>query len=127
MEKYAELVASAQFACTILGNISTWDVLLLRCPYQPHDLRDQVSRRGLRVLGVAALVDGTARTALAPELAGAPSELIAILSLAFAAEVESWLAGDMPTLATETTETPEQPDDSIGWCERLFALPDTRG
>jgi hypothetical protein len=126
MEKYAELAASSQFACTILGNLETWDVLCLRVPYRPHDLHAQVARRGLRFLGVAALVDGKTRTAPAPELAQAPPEMIQILSLAFAAELESWLAGDVPTL-TKPETVPEQPGDSIGWCERLYALQDTRG
>ena len=119
MGKYAELVARAQFACTILGNISTWDVLLLRCPYQPHDLRDQVARRGLRFFGVAAIVDGVRCSVFTEELC---PELLAISSLAFAAEVESWLAGDVPT-----PTKPEQPDESIDWLNRLYALPDPRG
>lgn len=121
-KKYAELAAQSTFACTLLGSFATWDCIALRIPFRPDDLGEQIARRQLRFLGVAAIVDGIARTALVPEMASAPPQMIEILSLAFLEQVEIWAVGDVPTLPA----TPGA-DDSIGFCERLYALPDLRG
>jgi len=122
MEKCAELAAKSQFACIILGNAQTWDVLLLRLPYRWDDLADEMVRRGLNFLGVAALVDGAPRTALVQELC---QELMTIASLSFLAELERALLRDEHT-QTATPE-PVTVDDGLQFLDALYALPDPRG
>jgi hypothetical protein len=134
MEKYAELAASAQFACTILGNTGTWDIMVLRIPYQPKDLRDQMAGRGLRFLGVAAVVNGVVCAEFTRELELCP-EMLTIASLGFHAEMDRWLAGEVPTLddsgeltaASLTHFERVERAGSVLWLEALLALPDTRG
>lgn len=101
MEKYAELAASSQFACTILGNVATWDILLLPCPFRPPDLAEQMAERGLAFMGVCALVNGEPRSKFAQELG---PEMLQICSLSFLREIERWLAEATPTPETDVSE-----------------------
>jgi len=94
----------------------------LRLPYRWDDLADEMVRRGLNFLGVAALVDGAPRTALVQELC---QELMTIASLSFLAELERALLRDEHT-QTATPE-PVTVDDGLQFLDALYALPDPRG
>jgi hypothetical protein len=112
VDKFEKLISKAQVAVAIIGNPQTSDFVFVDA--EPlTDTRRELTGRGMRFLGVFGVVQGVLDAALAE-----PLELSVITALArvFIGRVEG--------AVTAALDKPI--DDSAGWCERLYWLPDTR-
>jgi len=99
----------------ILANDDVTDIELVNPTLLlPEDTSREFDARGLKFLGLMAVVDGLPRTAL--EI---PLDLMRIsaLSAAFVKYCEDRLNGAFE---------PQGKGDEVAWLVRLFALPDTR-
>ena len=120
MDKFETLAAQSSLAVAILGNADITDIEML--PVQPRGMSaEEVHKRSvewadrrLHFIGIAGIVDGKPRTALAVEL---DDKRIAALSQAFIAYFE--------VLLRDQLEQPEKGDE-VTWLRALYALPDSR-
>jgi len=85
-----------------------------------RDLRARWAGRNLKGVGVAGLIHGIPTLMLREE----PEDFLLVVRLtaAFARYVEDTAAND----SQEPQPHPDCIGDSVAWCERLYALPDTR-
>ena len=130
-----QIAATASICALILGNMETGDFALLPLTGEsltrPYLERVFWSPRRLRICGVTGLVNGSPRTALSEPLEDEDVDGLAELFTEYCAQVFA----ERPALSQALIERAEGTltavlatpvDDSIGWCERLFWLPDTR-
>lgn len=119
MDKFEALAAESSIAVAILGNADVTDVELLPvCPNpiseNVHELSAKWAHRGLRFIGVAGLVAGRPRWALATPLDEVRAEA---LGAAFATYCETLLPGHVAE---------QRKGDEVEWLRRLWSLPDMR-
>ena len=130
-----QIAATASICALILGNMETGDFALLPLTGEsltrPYLERVFWSPRRLRICGVTGLVNGSPRTALSEPLEDEDEDSLAQLFAEYCAQVFA----ERPALSQALIERAEGTltavlatpvDDSIGWCERLHWLPDTR-
>ena len=124
MDRLDQIAATAQICAEILGNVETGDFALMPLTGEsltrPYLERVFWSPRRLRICGVIGLVNGSQCTVLSEPL---EDEDIRGLEELFAEYCES-ITGRVEGTSAAASAT--QADDSIGWCERLHWLPDTR-
>jgi hypothetical protein len=124
MDRLEQIAATAQVCALILGNVETGDFALMPLTGEsltrPYLERVFWSPRRLRVCGIAGLVNGCPCTVLSEPL---EDEDIRGLEELFAEYCEN-IIGRVGGTLKAVLATPA--DDSIGWCERLYWLPDTR-
>ena len=131
MDRFEQIAASAQVCALILGNVETGDFALMPLTGEsltrPYLERVFWSPRRLRIVGVTGLVNGCPCTVLSEPLEDEDirglAEMFAEYCETIIGRVEAAVTAVEGTL-TAVLATPA--DDSIGWCERLHWLPDTR-
>jgi len=124
MDQFEQLANAASYAVAIFGNPAREDFTLFDLtngtPYPDENHKREIAERALSFCGVIAIVQGVPRTALAEPLG---EYTVTALSKAFIERVEAAVTAVEGTLAAELDRAV---GDSIGWCERLYWLPDTR-
>lgn len=119
-DKFQTLATRASIAVAILGNSDVTDIEML--PIQPcslsdekiHELTQVWAPRGLQFIGMAGVVDGQPKWALAIPL----DELrAAALGDAFAVYCANALPGHVEK---------QRKGDEVDWLRGLWSLPDTR-
>ena len=127
MDSLERSAATAQICALVLGHVESGDCALMPLTGEPlsRPYLESVfgSPRRLRVCGVAGLVNGCPRTELLEPLEDEDS--LAQLFAEYCAQVFA----ERPALSRATVERVEAamvPDESLMWCESLYALPDTR-
>ena len=117
MDKFEQLSTAASYAVAIFGNPARGDFALFDLtrgtPFPVENIQREIAEPAFCFCGVMGVVQGIPCTAFSEPLSG---YAIRALSHAFNERVE---ATSKAALATPA-------DDSIGWCERLYWLPDTR-
>jgi hypothetical protein len=120
MDRLEKIAATAQVCALILGNMETGDFALLPLTGEsltrPYLERVFWSPRRLRISGVVGLVNGCPCTVLSEPL---EDEDIRGLEVLFAEYCEN-IIGRVEGTLTEVLATPV--DDSLSWCESLYAL-----
>ena len=120
MNHLEQLATDAQIAVYVMASPDTQDIEIL--PLKPHTASDAEREslaarwpgRGLQGIGVIGrLADGTVHIALRVPFPFNHLQLAALL-LAFTNHCEARNAGEPECV------------DSVTWCERLYALPDSR-
>lgn len=114
MDKFEALIRNAQYSVCILGNPETSDFELVDLDPAglPAERREQLSKRGMKFIGVLGVVKCRPRVALTLPL---NDEIVSALSAAFVQRIEKLLNGlDKPM------------GDSVEWLQQLWELPDTR-
>ena len=117
MDRFEQIANAASYAVAIFGNPVRGDFALFDLtkgtPFPVENIQREITERTLAFCGVMGVVQGIPCTAFSEPLSG---YAIRALSHAFNERIEgaSKAALDRPV------------DDSIGWCERLYWLPDTR-
>lgn len=123
-EKSIQIACDASIAVLALSNSEGTDLEFL--PLKPQsmsqsyaaELRARWPGRNLRTVGVIGLVGASARVALKEPMEH--PEQISALAEAFLAYVTALLGGNLAEALVCGI------DDSVSWCERLYALPDPR-
>jgi hypothetical protein len=115
-DKFQVLAMQADFAVCILANDTLTDLELLNValPEPDEQTAREFDSRGLKFIGVAAIVKGQPRTALEVPL---DPNLMARLSTAFIAHCEVLLGDKLEETAM---------GDSVAWLEMLYRLQDWR-
>ena len=122
-EKSIQIACDASIAVLALSNPEGTDLEFL--PLKPHPmsqsyaagLRARWPGRNLRTIGVIGLVGASARVELKEPFAH-PEQISAL--------AEAFLAYVTVLLGDNFAEPIGGIDDSVIWCERLYALPDPR-
>lgn len=117
MDRFEQITNAASYTVAVFGNpvrgeFSFFD-LTKGTPFPVENIQREIAERSMVFCGVMGVVQGIPCTALAEPLSG---YAIRALSHAFNERVE----------ATSKAALASPADDSIGWCERLHWLPDTR-
>ena len=120
MDRLEKIAATAQVCALILGNMETGDFALLPLTGEPlsRQYLERVfwSPRRLRISGVVGLVNGCPCMVLSEPL---EDEDIRGLEELFAEYCET-IIGRVEGTLTEVLATPV--DDTLSWCESLYAL-----
>jgi hypothetical protein len=124
MDQFHQITETASYAVAIFGNPARGDFALFDLtkgtPFPVEDIQREIAERAFCFCGVMGIVQGVPRTALAEPLG---EYTVTALSRAF---IERVGAAVTAVEGTETAVLAAPVDDSIGWCERLYWLPDTR-
>jgi hypothetical protein len=117
MDKFEQITNAASYAVAVFGNPAQGEFSLFDLtkgtPFPVENIQREIAEHSLIFCGVLGVVQGIPCTAFSEPLCG---YAIRALSHAFNERIEG---ASKAALATPA-------DDSIGWCERLFWLPDTR-
>ncbi len=120
-ERATYVATNSQIAVQVLMSQRNDDIELV--PLRPHMVPymtpAEFAARQLRAVGVVGVVGVATRCAFNEPL---PESLVASIAMAFAEYVRVFTDSTEPQTAPVTTSG----GDSIIWCERLYALPDTR-
>jgi hypothetical protein len=115
MDRFEQITNAASYAVAVFGNPAQGEFSLFDLtkgtPFPVENIQREIAERSLIFCGVLGVVQGIPCTAFAQPLDGCT---IRALSHAFNERVEAGSA---------VINNPV--DDSIGWCERLYWLPDT--
>jgi hypothetical protein len=117
MDKFEQLSEAASYAVAVFGDPARGDFALFDLtkgtPFPAENNQREIAERSLMFCGVMGIVQGIPCSTFSEPLSG---YAIRALSHAFNERIEG---ASKAALATPA-------DDSIGWCERLYWLPDTR-